>query len=246
MTNFSGLTDELGFMLAKAEIATPEPDKAGTSEPEPSQQLTAAGEALNASATWFRAAARDDGALDGRAFLEATSALTPWLDSLGCGITSMVNVNVAKLETRFGADDAFDEIEVGAAVADEASRGAKDDDDSVFVASLWNARILSLIGRLLESVLACADLATDPRTLCEIITASYEDTLARHHNWAVKPAAKALLLMTPDRADLLADFGYANSEWNTRARSDFAEFVAAVEACLGRLAAIYAPYDEAI
>ena len=97
MTNFSGLTDELGFMLAKAEIATPEPEKAETSEPEPSQQLTAAGEALNASATWFRAAARDDGALDGRAFLEATSALTPWLDSLGCGITSMVNVNVAKL-----------------------------------------------------------------------------------------------------------------------------------------------------
>ena len=245
MTNFSGLTDELGFMLAKAEIATPEPDQAEKSEREPSQQLTAAGEALNASATWFRAAARDDGALDGRAFLEATSALTPWLDSLGCGITSMVNVNVAKLETRFSADDAFEEIEVGAAVADEASRGAKDDDDSVFVAALWNARILSLIGRLLESVLAC-DLATDPRTLCEIITASYEDTLARHHNWAVRPAAKALLLMTPDRADLLADFGYARREWNTRARSDFAEFVAAVEACLGRLAAIYAPYDEAI
>jgi len=52
--------------------------------------------------------------------------------------------------------------------------------------------------------------------------------------------------MTPDRADLLADFGYNKNEWNTRARSDFAEFVAAVEACLGRLAAIYAPYDEAI
>ncbi|KAH8046919.1 voltage-gated potassium channel [Aureococcus anophagefferens] len=191
MANFSSLTDELGFMLAKAEIATPEPDKAETSEREPSQQLTAAGEALNASATWFSARAATT-ALGG-ARSSAASALTPWLDSLGCGITSMVNVNVAKLETRFGADDAFEEIE-----------------------------------------------------LCEIITASYEDTLARHHNWAVRPAAKALLLMTPDRADLLADFGYNKNEWNTRARSDFAEFVAAVEACLGRLAAIYAPYDEAI
>jgi hypothetical protein len=156
----------------------------------------------------------------------------------------MVNVNVAKLEQRFG-DAAIVDVEV--AVADEVARGAGGDDDSVFVAALWNARILNLVGRLIDDVLEADDLATDERTISAIATRAYQKTLAKHHNWVLRPAAKALLKMTPDRASLLRDrFGYEADEWNTRARADFADFSGALQACLRRLAAVYAPYDEEI
>ena len=210
----------------------------------PAHRLTVAGHSLGVAAALFRAAATDGGGVDGRAFVDATSALGPWLDSLGCGITKMVNVNVAKLEQRFG--DAAT-VDVAAAAAAEVARGAKDDDDSVFVAALWNARILNLVGRLIDDVLEADDLATDERTISAIATRAYQKTLAKHHNWVLRPAAKALLKMTPDRASLLRDrFGYEADEWNTRARADFADFSGALQACLRRLAAVYAPYDEEI
>ncbi|KAH8048292.1 hypothetical protein JL721_11996 [Aureococcus anophagefferens] len=148
------------------------------------------------------------------------------------------------LEQRFG-DAATVDVEV--AVADEVARGAGGDDDSVFIAALWNARILNLVGRLIDDVLEADDLATDERTISAIATRAYQKTLAKHHNWVLRPAAKALLKMTPDRASLLRDrFGYEADEWNTRARADFADFSGALQACLRRLAAVYAPYDEEI
>ncbi|KAH8065657.1 voltage-gated potassium channel [Aureococcus anophagefferens] len=139
------------------------------------------GPLLGVAAALFRAAATDGGGVDGRAFVDATSALGPWLDSLGCGITKMVNVNVAKLEQRFG-DAATVDVEV--AVADEVARGAGGDDDSVFIAALWNARILNLVGRLIDDVLEADDLATDERTISAIATRAYQKTLAKHHNWS--------------------------------------------------------------
>ena len=234
-----------------AAVVMPEPvDRSAAAAPlefaelAPAHRLTVAGHSLGVAAALFRAAATDGGGVDGRAFVDATSALGPWLDSLGCGITKMVNVNVAKLEQRFG--DAAT-VDVAAAAAAEVARGAGGDDDSVFVAALWNARILNLVGRLIDDVLEADDLATDERTISAIATRAYQKTLAKHHNWVLRPAAKALLKMTPDRASLLRDrFGYEADEWNTRARADFADFSGALQACLRRLAAVYAPYDEEI
>ncbi|KAH8043869.1 hypothetical protein JL720_17270 [Aureococcus anophagefferens] len=198
------------------------------------------GPLLGVAAALFRAAATDGGGVDGR----CCARRPPWgrgSTRFGCGITKMVNVNVAKLEQRFG-DAATVDVEV--AVADEVARRGGDDSSS---SPPCGTRILNLVGRLIDDVLEADDLATDERTISAIATRAYQKTLAKHHNWVLRPAAKALLKMTPDRASLLRDrFGYEADEWNTRARADFADFSGALQACLRRLAAVYAPYDEAI
>ncbi|KAH8047502.1 hypothetical protein JL720_16075 [Aureococcus anophagefferens] len=103
---------------------------------------------LGVAAALFRAAATDGGGVDGRCVRrDARPGAVARL--AGCGITKMVNVNVAKLEQRFG-DAATVDVEV--AVADEAD-----------------------------------DLATDERTISAIATRAYQKTLAKHHNWVLRP-----------------------------------------------------------
>ncbi|KAH8061620.1 hypothetical protein JL721_8853 [Aureococcus anophagefferens] len=141
----------------------------------PAHRLTVAGHS-SASPRRSSAPRRPTAAASTAARRRRGVALGPWLDFAGCGITKMVNVNVAKLEQRFG-DAATVDVEV--AVADEvAARGGGDSAD---------------------------DLATDERTISAIATRAYQKTLAKHHNWVLRPAAKALLKMTPDRASLLQD-----------------------------------------
>merc|ERR1711981_811144 len=96
---------------------------------------------------------------------------------------------------------ATDAESLEALAAAERRLGTYDDDDSVYVAVLWNGRILNLVHRLVSDILADR-ISTDDRKMNAIVTRAYQKTLAKHHNWMLRPAAKALLKMTPDRRTL--------------------------------------------
>lgn len=190
--------------------------------------------AIRRSAALFAAAAAEEG-LRGNEFVAATAALTPWLDSLGCGLTKMVNVNVVKLRARGAGAAGAPSVE--AQVADEVARGATSDDDSVFVASLWNGRVLHFIAELVDGLRG--DESARVRTVAR---KAYDETLAEHHNWLVRPAASAIMALAPDRDVVFA--AYAGDA--DRRRADLAAFSSGLRATLEKLDALFATYEETI
>lgn len=187
---------------------------------------------LRRAADLFRRAAAHK-RVDAESFLEGTRALLPWLDRLGCGLSSMVEVNIIKLERRHVAERTLD-----ATLADERHLGVAGRDDSASVASVWNGRILEFIAAFLDDLLEHnVDLRdASPSSSAK---AAYAKTLHRHHSRFVRAAANALLSSIPDApAFFEGALGWAPDDVNSAMRRDVADVRAALFLFLPKLQAL--------
>ncbi|KAJ1461186.1 glycolipid transfer protein domain-containing protein [Pelagophyceae sp. CCMP2097] len=202
-------------------------------------------DSLRLAAVHFEAAilnTADD--IVGKDFLAATIALYPWLDALGCGLQPMVHTNVVKLQTR-GAEDLY----LASMISGEVERRTSDKDDSAAVAALWNGRVLLLMARIADDLLAseAMDANNKAESLVDLVKGAYVATLAQHHNRFVKSAAFALLRFAPSRTDLFEKkLGYPKSQWSTTLKGDLQRFAAALQPCLRRLSTALEPAGFAL
>ncbi|KAJ8606756.1 hypothetical protein CTAYLR_009568 [Chrysophaeum taylorii] len=175
--------------------------------------------------------------INGEIFVRGTRALVPWLDRLGGGLSSLVLVNVRKLEVAGVLD-------LEPVLATERRDGRFEKDDSATTATLWNGRVLGFIARFLDEILEADSLNTD---LSLAARAAYKATLERHHPLYVRTAARAILSRLPDARTLFENrLGYPPDTWDTRLRADLDSLKTALDTFLIALKAALQRHDHVL
>lgn len=169
---------------------------------------------IRVASTLFRRAAAQG---DAGAFIDGTVALEEWLDRLGCGLSSLVDVNVRKLLDRDVRGENLDAI-----LLREKQHSVQDEDWSATVATTWNGRVLEFIAVFLDELVKEPSLdSAKPSAAAKI---SYAKTLRRHHNGFMRFSANALLSAIPDAKTLFQmKFGYQSDEVDSVMRRDITE-----------------------
>lgn len=196
-------------------------------------------EELRRAAMHFHRAATNR-RISGDAFIQGTTALLPWLDRIGPGLSSMVEVNLRKLENKGVSTTDLEFI-----LADESRTGVNALDDSATVASLWNGRILQFTCAFLNDILNSPDLAKiSPAVAAK---RAYAATLEPHHSKFVRAAARALLSSIPSATTLFEErFGYAPYEINTTMRRDVTRVADSLQLFHEKLRALLHRYNHTL
>lgn len=178
--------------------------------------------------------------ISGDAFIQGTTALLPWLDRIAPGISSMVEVNLRKLQNKGVTTHDLEFI-----LAAESRNGVSKLDDSATTASLWNGRILLFTCVFLHDILNTADLSKS--TPAVAAKRAYAATLEQHHSKFVRAAARAILSSIPSATTLFEErLGYAPSEVNTTMRQDVARVADSLQLFHKKLSALLRRYNQAL
>ncbi|KAI8101490.1 hypothetical protein M9435_001596 [Picochlorum sp. BPE23] len=141
----------------------------------------------------------DTGTIRTDIFLEACKQIIPIISKLGTAfaiVKSDVGGNIDRLYTRMQQNPSIYTDDVYRIVLDEKEQGVCMDNTSCTKGLLWLKRAMQFILLLLERVI---DPANADKTLSDIATATYYDTLQQYHGWIVTGTFTVILKLVPSR-----------------------------------------------
>ena len=184
----------------------------------------------------------EDKPLETHAFLEAAKNVPLFFDTMGAAfkpIKSDVSGNITKLEKIYNKDtEKYSTFK--AMLAEDVEEKKTRDSNGATIALLWLKRALQFMAHFLKAI---AEDADKTERLVPFVGDAYEKVLKPYHGFLARGAFTLVSKATPNRKDLLKSLAFKKEGLDDEVISGMAEFVAALQANLDQIQALYKEMD---